>query len=280
MQRFRQLNRPRFCGDSSGLCRTFRRSAAVFDVHAYLLAPGGQIQDLGTLPMTRGGTNSPGSNAQGAVVGESYTDEGLRAFPWTSDRGMRSLGVLTDGSFSAAFSINDAGGMQDLGDLAGGANSSTAEDINGAGQMIGTSQGADGSRAFLWTQAEGMGDLGVLSGHVESFATGLNESGAGVGYSRTENWRTNPFLWTRDEGMIDLNSLLLTADPLVAAGFTLTQASGINDAGQIPVSGQLNGRSVTAVLTPVPEPSAWMLGLLGGGLLSIAVRRVRQVSLQ
>ncbi|RRS03773.1 DUF3466 family protein [Aquabacterium soli] len=279
-----------------------RSSTVLGDVHGYLLTPGGQIQDLGALPMTRGGTHSPGSNAQdvngvGSVVGESYTDDGLRAFLWTSNGGMRNLGVLEGGSFSTALAINDAGsvvgvsevaggrraflwteagGMQDLGDLAGGANSSTAKAINGTGQVIGTSQTAEGSRAFLWTQAEGMVDLGLLSGHVESFATGLNESGATVGYSRTANWYTSPFLWTREEGMIDLNSLLLTADPLVSAGLTLTYASGINDAGQILVSGQLNGRSVTAVLTPVPEPSTWVLSLLGGGLLLMAVRRVRR----
>ena len=166
--------------------------------------------------------------------------------------------------------------MHDLGDLSGGANSSTAEDINGTGQVIGTSEAAGGARAFSWTQDEGMVDLGVLSGGVESFATGLNESGAVVGYSRNANWYTSPFLWTREAGMVDLNSLLLAADPLVATGLTLTYASGINDAGQILVSGQLNGRSVTAVLTPVPEPSTWALSLLGCGLLLIAVRRARQ----
>jgi hypothetical protein len=53
--------------------------------------------------------------------------------------------------------------------------------------------------------------------------------------------------------MIDLNSLI---DPL--SGWELTGGYAINDAGQITGSGRIGGQSHAFLLTPVPEPSAWV----------------------
>lgn len=295
-------NRIHYANDINNAGEIVGRSSTISnEVHAYQLQ-NGRLRDIGTLQSGLMGSAIPSGNALGinehsSIVGESNTSAGLRAFLWSSENGMRNLGVLAGGSFSSAHAINDVGavvgeseveggrraflwteggGMQDLGDFAGGANSSTSEDINDAGQVVGYSSATTGSRAFLWTAAQGMVDLGVLSGHAESYAHGINESGFVVGISRTSDWREKPFLWTVQDGMIDLNKQLLAGDPLVSSGLTLTRAAGINDAGQILVSGLLKGQRVIAVLTPVPEPSTWALGLLGSGLLLSAVRRARK----
>jgi len=61
--------------------------------------------------------------------------------------------------------------------------------------------------------------------------------------------------------MQDLNNLI---DPNL--GWTLTNAVGINDNGQICGYGQYGGQQEAFLLTPVPEPST--LGLLGAAALA------------
>jgi hypothetical protein len=76
------------------------------------------------------------------------------------------------------------------------------------------------------------------------------------------------FLWTPELGMRDLNDLVDAS----AAGWTLTEAWAINNAGQIAGFGQHGGEltRVPFLLTPVPEPGAAAVtaSLAAGALLS------------
>ena len=75
---------------------------------------------------------------------------------------------------------------------------------------------------------------------------------------------THPFLYNNST-MTDLNTLI---DP--SSGWTLKNAQGINDAGQIVGIGtNPSGHRHAFLLTPVPEPSslALLLTLALGGLL-------------
>ena len=123
-----------------------------------------------------------------------------------------------------------------------------------------------------------MTDLGVLpsdtSPFPQSYAFSVNDSGQIVGQASFKSPFTfyHAFLYTNGS-IIDLNSLI---DPSLE--IVLTQAHNINNAGQIlaegiSTSGNYVGNSF--LLTPVPEPSAWVLCV--GGLITFAsVRRWRR----
>lgn len=116
------------------------------------------LYDLGTLP---GDTVSFATavNASHQVVGTSSpsTDVGaaMRAFHWSD-------GVMTD--------IGNFGGSV-----------TKAWDINASGEIVGSSQDANGkTRAFRWTKKDGMVDLG-LDSEFESIAVAINDAGVIVG---------------------------------------------------------------------------------------------------
>jgi probable HAF family extracellular repeat protein len=232
---------------------------------AFLWTPEGGMQNLGDLP---GGYRSVahGVNDHGQVVGESEAATGLHAFLWTS-----------------------ANGMIDIGDLPGGPQYSRAMDINNLGQVAGGSFGLGASeRAFLWTSQAGMRTLTDGAGY------GINEVGQVAGGSSTLNaflWSSaggasslgrgsaldvndhghvvgntiiaaqqRPFLWTPADGLQDLHNLVDAS----ASGWTLREANGINNLGQIVGFGvNPSGATHGFVLTPVPEPSALATFLIG-----------------
>lgn len=229
--------------------------------HAVLWKHGGPIQEIGSLA----GTNSYANaiNDSGMIVGYSTLADGANdAFLWTS-----------------------VSGMQDLGDLPGGA-SSSAYAINASGEVVGDS-GLDNPaefHAFLWTQANGMEDLGTLSGGLVSRATAISDAGTIVGYSWTEQFNNVCFIWTSGQGMqpldLGLSSSLYginssneivgsnissgvpflwtpsrhmqTLDSLIPpnSGWVFNEVVGINRVGQIAATGTINGQRHAALLTP------------------------------
>jgi probable HAF family extracellular repeat protein len=247
--------------------------------HAFLATDPQVLRDLGSL----GGGSSIACdiNDQGWVTGESWNaaDE-AHAFIWTS-AGMRDIGTL-GGDYGVGRSINDRGqvagesrvgagqttrafrftegeGIKDLGTLEGGTNS-RAYGINNCGQVVGESDTGPilssshrlgrfpplfGTRAFMWTEGEGMLDLGHLGGGT-SGARAISNNGVVVGSSDLMNGTGHAFYWTRAEAMIDLNTLL----PL-NSGWTLTEANGVNDRGQITGVGLHNGVSRAFRLGPM-----------------------------
>ena len=234
------------------------------DIRAFL-DDGRVVIDIGTL----GGFFSIGTgvNDQGMVVGNSRTalDPHTRGFLYHNGT-MRALGTL-GGDYSTANGINSAGQvagtagvpvgpgneeghghayrytngtMVDLGTLGGSWSMGIA--INERGDVAGYSKTASGpsapvppgsptEHACVW-RGEGIVDLGTLGG-AYSRGLAINAAGNVVGESQDNYGRQRAFLYTGGR-MYDLNDLTVTWPEGVIP--PLTEARGINDAGQIAAS--------------------------------------------
>jgi len=275
--------------------------------HAFHTDPNGKITtatDLGTL----GGHNSIafGINASGQVVGESeYTRAGnpFHAFRTTATGKITAasdLGTLT-GTLSNAYDINDSGqvvgraflagdmiyhayrttatgGITPNGDLGTlGGLYSVAYGINNSGQVVGGSAlKIVGNHAFRTTatgKIDAASDLGTLGGD-NGYAYAINNLGQAVGYSTIADDRTQHAFFDDVTGpMLDLNNLVPKG-----SGWVLSQATGINDLGQISGFGDIAGHTHAFLLTPVGGPATGVPlpgGLVAGGLLGagMVVRR-------
>lgn len=265
-----------------------------------VLYSNGTITNLGNLGSTLYGSSANGINNSGQVVGTSYNANNLnRAFLY-SNGVMSDLGTL-GGSRSNAYDINNSGQvvgsaqttigfnsqhaflysngtMKDLGTLAG-SYYSTASAINDNGQVVGNSHLADNwtHHAFLYSN-DAMKDLGTLGG-AGSLAYDINNIGQVVGGADLAgNTARHAFLYSGGT-MLDLN-IFLPSD----SSWTLTNASDINDLGQILCYGErlvsndgdpyyLNTNFLlTPTAVPVPS-SAWLLGSGLLGLIGVARRR-------
>jgi len=134
-----------------------------------------------------------------------------------------SVCVCATSTASAQWTITDVGTLP-----GGSLGFSYANSINNAGQVVGSSSSATGTRAFLWQNGV-MTNLGDLPGGADnSVATSINNSGQVVGYSDASGNRA--FLW-QSGVMTDLGTL---------AGEFQSNAYGINDSGQV-----VGGSSVT-----------------------------------
>ena len=153
--------------------------------------------------------------------------------------------------------VDRADPMTDLGSFGGELSRSTA--INNSGQAVGYSYTAGNAaiHAFLY-DSRGMVDIGTLGGN-QSYAIDINNAMQVVGNS---NGRA--FLYS-DGAMYDLNDLVDSS-----AGWLLSDAGGINDAGQIAVVGFVNGRNHVLLLNPIPEPGT--LVLLCAALLAFGIQ--------
>lgn len=196
----------------------------------------GFIHDLGVLPFPDHCCGAARAiNSSGQIVGYSTTVFAQpRATLWTWEKG----GVQA---------------VQDLGVLPGGC-CSDAYDVNDAGQVVGFSRinGASAFHAFLRNAGDGsqMTDLGALPEGTNSMAYAINANGLVVGMSWTDGQAPGDphgVLW-RDQSICDLNVLAPEA-----GDWTVIEALGINDAGQIVGVGMKPATGVThgLLLTPV-----------------------------
>ncbi len=209
---------------------------------------GGTPMDLGTL----GGAISCayGINAKGNVVGYSQI-----------------TGSTTEHAFIYLYKGGVNSIMTDLQTL-GGTNS-RAYAINDADHVVGWSQTSSGDTHAFFYNGTNMLDLNTLSGDTASHAYGLNNHDQIVGSSETSEGAERAFLDV-DGVMSDLNSMI---DP---NGWTLEEARGINDNGQIVGWGQIgdDGPTHAFLLTRVPEPSTLiLLGIGALGFLGYGSRR-------
>lgn len=150
---------------------------------------------------------------------------------------------------------------------------SNARDANALGVVVGYSSATDGDRAFWWTRQNGMVAMSDLDGGpVGSRARSINNLGQAVGYGSTSEGR-RAVIWNQLNGdAIDLNAFLSPS-----LGWTLTDASDINELGQIVGNGiDQSGRSFAWIMTPtagVPEPASWALMISGFGLAGLSIRK-------
>jgi probable HAF family extracellular repeat protein len=170
--------------------------------HHAVLYSGGQMQDLGGL--------------------------GTEPCPISNAYGINNSGQVVGGSDGTAFLYDESATpkMRDLGRLPGGRSFSEARDINSSGQIVGQARNADlEDHAFLYSGGQ-MQDLGTLPDHNESFATGINDSGAVVGWSGTSTFSVQrAFLYEE--------SATPKMQDLGALGGTFSFASDINSSGQV-----------------------------------------------
>lgn len=265
------------------------RSGANMTPFLYSTATG--LVDLGGLnPGTFQSAGGRSINDAGQVLGYSFStsSSSYRTFLYDAVNGMRDLGTtpvtnyggdINNAGVIAGTSIDnrhnrhaviyDSDGLHDLGTLGG---SSFANAINDAGTVVGYS-GRPGyflpPHAFIYSRATGMSDLHLLGGlSPDSFsvASAINERGQVVGHfaptDESLESQSSAFLFDDSFGLVDLNTLV---DPASASGWHLSHASGINNAGQIIGYGLLDGNPRGFLLStqPIPEPSTWMMMLVG-----------------
>jgi probable HAF family extracellular repeat protein len=222
-------------GTAYGINNTGKIAVTALQPHAYLYA-GGTAKDLGVL----GGSFSYayGINQLGQVVGMSDTGTG----------------------FEHAF-LYANGKMTDLGTLNG---NSRGLGVNLSGEVVGDSDVSPSRpHAFLYANGK-MTDLGTLGGFT-STAYGINDAGQIVGTAENGFNENRAFLDSNGT-MQDLNSLI---DP--GSGWTLVDARGINQSGQIIGDGIYQGQEQAFLLTPsaVPEPSTLVMLMTAIGILGL-----------
>jgi probable HAF family extracellular repeat protein len=149
--------------------------------------------------------------------------------------------------------------FQGLGDLPGGAVSSTATAISKDGTVaVGYSRSANGTHeAFRWNADEGIVGLGDLSGGAfYSVANGVNADGSViVGGSLVAGDIDNPFVWDSVNGMVPV---------AVPVGYSQAFLYGVNDDGSVLV-GLSRSPSIASEATRWDAGVGVGLGQLPGG---------------
>jgi len=218
--------------------------------HAFLVH-NGKMTDLGSL-VANGSSEAYGINNFGEVVGwsTSVNGSGQSAFIYSGGK-MTDLGTLGS-DYTAASGINNShqvvggsdlangfvhaflytnGRITDLGTLGGPQSSAYA--INDVGQIVGWAQTkSDATHAFLYSGGK-MIDLGAYN--IDTVAEAINNSGVIVGQTYGVDASGSPFYhaFIYSSGKFqDLNKLIRPG-----SGFELTDATGINDTGQVVCDG-------------------------------------------
>lgn len=200
-----------------------------------------------------------------------------------NDNGQMVGSIIINGAKHAALFEN--ADTIDLGIRFPWAVSSNAFDINNSGQIIATAYGATtGYRSFLVD-----GDIvrSLKSTGDKSEAIAINEHGIVVGYQAVKESSNSPYYTERQSEAViwdghnqyKLNDFL--DQDSKDAGWVLVTANDINDNGW--VVGEAFNRltferhayalSTDEMLSPIPEPSTYLMLLAGLGLLGFMARK-------
>lgn len=233
----------------------------------------------------------------GSIVMPAYVGGGVwRATVWQSGTISTNIQWTTLAGVypSAQWANSEGSAINDFGDVVG-----TSQSVNGTSRPFLYSSGlmteltADGfdfssayptdinnSRTIV---GEGLGVGGfVLSndgkvtllsfqGGTFSRASSVNDSNLVVGMATVPDANQSAHAFMFDGHVMTDLSLL---PEVTAAGWSeLTYANDINNAGQIVGYGFINGEQHGYLLTPVPEPSTYVMLLAGIGVIGIAMRR-------
>lgn len=244
---------------------------------AFLWTPNGtdgvesnpQMKDLGTFA---GGMHSEaaGINNAGLITGYAQTATRDHAFRYGAGA-MTDIGALLPANLPNSYGL----GINEAGHIVGIAydvfftfphafyyNGSTASDIGNLNMPAASALAINNNdqiagyasltnffvHAFRYADGV-MHDLGTLGGHY-SYAIAINNSNVIVGGSFTDPADSiyHAFI-TVSNSMVDLNGQL----DATGNGWTLAEARGINDAGQIVGTGQFNSVVHAFLLNPAPE---------------------------
>lgn len=267
---------------SNGMFTGSLRTAGMTNDHAFIYH-GGTVQDIGGAPLVNTAGNA--INAAGQVVGEwccsgpfggaffyqggSMSDLG----PFdTTAAAINDAGVAVGGMLPPATTFHaymDSGGvLTDLGTPDGFG--SFAHGINNSGEIVGRIWDwfhSGPSHAFLYSGGS-LHDLGTFGGPEANFAA-INDSGLVVG---SVGAGSSAYGLLYSGGLAhDLNTLVSGA-----GGWTVTDASAVNGAGQIlGTACNSSGACRDVLLDPLPEPGTTALLLAGFGGLAWSRRRRR-----
>lgn len=180
--------------------------------------------DIVMLPTFGGGFSvACGINDNGQIVGSSTTTD----------------------NFQHAFRLDADGSMHDTGTFDGAAGTSAACAIDADGRVGGQATRGGDARAFLF-EAGVLSDIGDFPGSLFS-TVDATAGGVSVGYFFAPDGSQRATVHTATDGSRDLNTAI-AGD----AGWVLSEATTVNDQGQIAGAGMLAGATAAFRLTPVP----------------------------
>ena len=211
---------------------------------------GNDINDAGTVvgilqvdanTGNRGFVASGGSTTTLPILPGGVTDISAGALAINNAGQIVGLSPTSTGATHAVL-WSAAGVIQDLGTL-GGTNS-RAIDINGSGQVIGSSQiaGDAATHFFLWSSGSGMQDLNTTVDASITSVVEINANGQIIG-TYTTGGQSHAFLYTPGTGLRDLGTL----------GGMTSAPTGLNDNGDVVGSSTMSDGSTHAFLWTAAE---------------------------
>jgi len=243
-----------------------------FNPQAFLYR-NGSMTNINSPSLFPSGTEAWGINSSGEVVGTGYlSDSNFHAFLYSGGQ-MKDIGpagayqasavaINTSGQIVGGYSLTSGaageflysnGKMTTL-PVPAGSNGVSAFAINDNGEIAGAIYFSSGAPAHAARFSNGVWtDLGAIARAASNTAKGINLAGQTVGtaifrqtqYHPPKPGKHVPFIST-NSGLVDLNTLIPSG-----TGFTLTDAVGINDFGQILCdANNASGNEHTVLLTP------------------------------